>query len=165
MSSWSSAVLRRAALVREARDARQLGLFARSLCFATLLPLLLRLSPARLKALLEPSSDPPRAGRREGERIASTVLAMLSAGRPIVRRGCLTRGVTLYYFLRRAGVDVSLCFGIGRVEGGDGFDGHCWLELDGEPWLEPREPRALYATMYAFGRPAPSSSTCAKDAP
>jgi hypothetical protein len=79
------------------------------------------------------------------------VLAALRVGRPLVRRGCLTRGITLYYFLRRAGADVRLCFGLGAVDGGDGFDGHCWLVLAGEPYLEPRDPRPLYTEMYRFG--------------
>jgi hypothetical protein len=75
---------------------------------------------------------------------------MLQAGRPLVRRGCLTRGVTLYYCLRRAGVDVGLTFGMGRVDGGDGFDGHCWLVKGGEPYLEARDPRDHYVPMYSF---------------
>jgi hypothetical protein len=77
---------------------------------------------------------------------------MLDVGRPLVRRGCLTRGLTLYYCLRRAGVSVALCFGMGQTSTGDGFDGHCWLELDGKPYLEARDPRSYYATMYTFGR-------------
>jgi hypothetical protein len=64
----------------------------------------------------------------------------------------LTCGITLYYFLKRAGADVDLCFGLGAVDGGDGFDGHCWLVLAGEPYLEPRDPRPLYTEMYRFGK-------------
>jgi hypothetical protein len=40
---------------------------------------------------------------------------------------------------------------MGRSTGGDGFDGHCWVELGGEPYLEARDPRAYFATMYQFG--------------
>jgi hypothetical protein len=70
----------------------------------------------------------------------------IRAGRPLVRPGCLTRGVTRYYFFRRDGMDVSLCFGMGQVEGQ--FVGHCWLVKDGVPFMEPRDPRPLYAEMY-----------------
>src|SRR5450759_4695652 len=51
--------------------------------------------------------------------------AVLIAFRPAVRPGCLVRGLTLYHFLRTAGIDVSLNFGVGRVSGS--FAGHCWL--------------------------------------
>src|SRR5258706_4950809 len=50
------------------------------------------------------------------------VEAVLIAFRPMVRPGCLVRGLTLYHFLRQAGVDVSLTFGVGRV--GDSFTAH-----------------------------------------
>jgi len=152
MRSWSRAIRSRAALVRAARARGDLRLFLHSFCFALSLRALQRLPLPRLEALLEPSAAPARARPADRERIAASVLAMLEAGRPLVRSGCLTRGLTLYYFLRRAGEDVALCFGMGRADGGDGFDGHCWVTLDGEPYLERRDPRPLYVEMYSFGR-------------
>lgn len=59
-----------------------------------------------------------------------------------MRSGCLTQGVTLYYFLRRAGSDVTLAFGIARIR--EEFTGHCWLERGGVPILEDEDPRTLY---------------------
>ena len=70
----------------------------------------------------------------------------IRAGRPLVRPGCLTRGVTRYYFFRRDGMDVSLCFGMGKFD--EEFVGHCWLVKDGVPFMEPRDPRPLYTEMY-----------------
>jgi hypothetical protein len=67
-------------------------------------------------------------------------------GRPLVRPGCLTRGVTRYYFFRRDGMDVSLCFGMSQVK--EEFVGHCWLVKDGVPFMETRDPRPLYVEMY-----------------
>jgi hypothetical protein len=67
-----------------------------------------------------------------------------------VRRGCLTRGLTRYYFLRRAGMDIALCFGMGRRNGE--FMGHCWLVKDNEPFLEAEDPRPLYTVMYRISR-------------
>ncbi len=152
MSSWSSCIPSRLALVREVRDHGDLLVFLHSACFALALPALLRLSLPRLQALLGPPAARQRARPGDADRIVTSVLAMLRVGRPLIRRGCLTRGLTLYYFLSRAGVDVTLCFGIGKVgEHGDGFDGHCWLVKDGEPYLEPRDPRPLYTEMYTFG--------------
>ncbi|MEI9942474.1 MAG: lasso peptide biosynthesis B2 protein [Pseudomonadota bacterium] len=133
-----------------------------SLCVALAAPALMRIPLPHLDALFEliVARSSQRASR-DPDAVAATVLDMLRAGRPLVRRGCLTRGLTLYYALRRAGVDVSLEFGMGNVSGGDGFDGHCWLVLDGKPYLEPRDPRSEYATMYCFGQKAAAAAQSA----
>ena len=68
--------------------------------------------------------------------------------RPIVRSGCLTSGVTLYRFLRRAGADVSLRFGVGLVDGA--FAAHCWIVYRGEPLAEQRDPRGVFTEMWAM---------------
>jgi hypothetical protein len=65
-----------------------------------------------------------------------------------VRTGCLTRGVTLFWFLRRTGLDVELRFGLEVDEHGASKDGHCWLALDGEPFLEKVDPRPRFAELY-----------------
>jgi hypothetical protein len=45
--------------------------------------------------------------------------------------------LTLYYFLRRAGLDVVLCFGARwRDKQKEQLTGHCWLERGGKPFLE-----------------------------
>ena len=69
-------------------------------------------------------------------------------GKPFVKGGCLTRGITLYYFLRRAGVPVTLSFGIGTTDGET--TAHCWLTKDGEPFLEKADPRPLFTVMYSM---------------
>ncbi len=71
---------------------------------------------------------------------------MIRWGRPLVRPGCLTRGITGYYILRRAGLDVALCFGVGLVPGTE-VAGHCWLVLDGEPVLETADPRSVFTEL------------------
>lgn len=126
------------------------ALFARSLCIAVATPALVRLPLAQLEAVIEWMAGTPAQEQRNPDDIAATVLDMLQATRPLVRRGCLTRGLTLYCCLRRAGIDVTLNFGMGRVSRGDGFDGHCWIERDGEPYLEPRDPRLEYSLMYSL---------------
>jgi hypothetical protein len=120
-------------------------LFFQILLFAAAVPLLLRFKLSRVEALLEPRSS-SRAGRDRVEQIAECVEMAIRKGRPLVRPGCLTRGVTRYYFFRRDGMDVSLCFGMGQVDGKDA--GHCWLVKDGVPFLETRDPRPLYSEMY-----------------
>ena len=150
MRSWWSPLNRRLIVLREVHRRGDTVLFAQSFCVALLTPFLMRLPLPRLEALLEWGAAGAGPVRGDPESIVATVLEMLQAGRPLVRRGCLTRGITLYYFLRRAGVDVRLHFGMGSVPTGDGFEGHCWLVRDGEPYLEPRDPRHDYATTYCF---------------
>ena len=120
-------------------------LFIEVLFFAATVPFLMRLRLSRLKALLEPripwSGDGDRAGK-----IVEYVELAIRVGRPLVRPGCLTRGVTRYYFLRRDGVDVSLCFGMGQFK--EEFVGHCWLLKDGVPFMESQDPGPLYAEMW-----------------
>ena len=120
-------------------------LFFQVLFFAAAVPFLLRLKLSRVEALLEPRVPSP-ADRDRVEQIAEYVELAIREGRPVVRPGCLTRGVTRYYFFRRDGMDVSLSFGMGRVKGE--FVGHCWLVKDGMPFMETQDPRPLYAEMY-----------------
>lgn len=124
---------------------------ARVLLFALSVPLLVRRGPERMARLLEPATPPPPAADpRAAEALARRIDRWLRAGWPLVRRGCLTRGITQYRFLRRAGFDVSLRFGIGEVNGR--FEGHCWLVRDGRPFLETRDPRPIYTEMWRIGR-------------
>ena len=139
---------RRLHVLRQLLNPSDVFLFFRILCFAAATPALLRLKLPRLEALLEPKTTPVILEPDRVQKIASTVDYALRAGRPLVRRSCLTRGLTLYYFLRRAGLEVMLCFGMGKVEGE--FAGHCWLVKDGEPFLEKQDPRPLFTEIYAM---------------
>jgi hypothetical protein len=124
----------------------------RVLAFATAVPLLLRVFKLpRLGDWLEPDSPPPAppddpallAGR-----LIRRIDLLLRLGWPVVRRGCLVRGITRYRFLREAGIGASLCFGMGRPEGEERFSGHCWVELNGRALAEKREPRPIYTETY-----------------
>jgi hypothetical protein len=142
-----------------------LGLFfhARTVLFAASVPLLLRLVPLpRLGALLERfgSSEPPARGdSRQVHELALRIDGLVRSARPFVRPGCLVRGLTLYRFLRKAGYDVSLCFGIGLVDGD--LMGHCWIEHGGRALAERQPPRPLYTETY---RIQPASYRCAASA-
>lgn len=127
---------------------REVLLCARVCAFACLVPLLMRMPLSRMARLLQHdvrtcSCDEAKI---DGERLAVIVESAQRAGHPLVRRGCLTRGVTLFWFLRRAGAEVELCFGLG-AERGD-YSGHCWLTLDGEPFLERVDPRPRFTEHY-----------------
>jgi hypothetical protein len=123
-------------------------LSARVLCFAIAVPLLLKLKLTTLDALLDQRMTATGPPPQEDviDRIVTCVTLVLSVGRRAFGWACLHRGLTLYYFLRRKGVDVQLCFGIGRSEAN--FTAHCWLVRDGLPFLEKSDPRQLFAEMY-----------------
>ena len=127
------------------RSIADVFLFFQVLFFAATVRFLLRLKISRVEALLEPKI-PSTAARDRVEQITEYVEMAIRKGRPLVRPGCLTRSVTRYYFFRRDGMDVSLCFGMGQVK--EEFAGHCWLVKDGVPFMETRDPRPLYAEMY-----------------
>jgi hypothetical protein len=117
----------------------------RILAVAAAVPLLMRLPLPRLAAFLEPRRR-PAAPRPHAAATVAAVEAMLRRRSRLVRPSCLTRGVTRYWFLRRAGLDVILCFGMGTPVGEPA--GHCWILRDGEPYLEAVDPRPLFVETY-----------------
>jgi len=131
----------------------EMGLFLRVLAFGLNVRWLRRLKWSRLQGALERRFGRPSTaagGNLEEADLLRCLDDALSFGRPWVQGDCLTRGITRYYFLGRAGLPVTLCFGIPR-NGGDGAltgPGHCWLERDGEPFLEGNDPRAGFLPIH-----------------
>jgi hypothetical protein len=128
-------------------------LLFRVFLFAASVPILLRVKLPRLQRLLGRVPVGRDANPARVEDIVRCAAIVLRRGQPLVRRGCLTRGVTLFYFLRRAGLDVDLCFGAGQLDGA--FAAHCWLERDGHPFLEDADPRRIFAEMYRLPDASP----------
>jgi hypothetical protein len=133
------------------------ALFLRVFAFAAAVPYLLRLKLPRVARALESHRNPSVLSEGSAGKIVSFVEIAIRHGRPFVRSGCLTRGLTRYYFLRRAGMDVALCFGMGRLD--NDFMGHCWLVSDGKPFLEIEDPRPRYIEMYRISREGGRAST------
>lgn len=122
-------------------------LVAQILIIAVLTPALMRLPLKHVHAFLEPNGPLPEPNDASERRVLAALRVVLDSGRRLLRPTCLTRGVTRYYALRRAGVDVALVFGI-RQDTGDHVDGHCWLVRNGEPFLETQDPHGLFIEMY-----------------
>lgn len=129
------------------RGPREILLFAYLSAFAGIVPLLMRLPLPRVAALLTRPPAVSQASPATIERLERLVGLAPRVAHPVVRPGCLTRGVTLFWFLRRAGLDVELRFGLDAGRAAD-TDGHCWLTLDGEPFLEKVDPRPRFAELY-----------------
>lgn len=71
---------------------------------------------------------------------------------------CLRRSLLRYYFLREAGLPVSIVFGArfkSEQEGG-GLGGHAWLTLNGAPYYEKSDDYEGFVEMYVY--PEPSNS-------
>ncbi len=154
MRDWWPATGKRLGLLRQLRTHEERLLFLKAIFFALAVPSLLRLKLPQLATLLEPKHAPPMPSQERMESIVSIVDAALQFGRPLIRPGCLTRSIAQYYFLRRAGLDIDVCFGMGKIEGE--FVGHCWLVKDGEPLMEMRDPRSLFQEIYRIpGTSAP----------
>ncbi len=118
--------------------------------FAALVPLFLRLKLPRLDSLLRSRSADSAPSLTRISQIVTYTECVIRWGKPIIQPGCLTRGLTLYYFLRRAGLDVVLCFGVAKPQGN--VVGHCWLALDGQPYLEKTPPSERFHEVYRFPR-------------
>jgi hypothetical protein len=137
------------------------ALLLQLILFASIVPVLMRLRPQSLNRCLYRRLGSTQASSAEVAEIVRHFQLARALAAPIVRNNCLTRGMTLCYFLRRAGVDVSLSFGMGRI--GDRFAGHCWLTESGAPFLERQDPRPLYAEFFSipFDR-LPSAASAAR---
>jgi hypothetical protein len=131
----------------ELRDPREVFLFVRVAAFAAAVPLLMRLPLPRVGAIV--TRVPPRRApsTAEIERLERLIALAPRVARPVVRPGCLTRGVTLFWFLRRAGLDVELRFGLDPARD-EATEGHCWLSVNDEPFLEKVDPRPRFAELY-----------------
>ena len=72
--------------------------------FAVAVPLLVRLPLPVLARWLKPGRKTPSANAERAQGIVQCVDEVLRRSSTLVRRGCLTRGITLYFFLCRAGL-------------------------------------------------------------
>lgn len=150
--TWSpSASLRslrnRLGALRCLRGRRERWLFVRVLVVAPLCPLLLRLPLGVVDWIATRARRPVPRGS-DPQRVAAIVGAAQRFAHPVVRRGCLTRGLTLYWLLPDSASELRLCFGIGGPA--DDFAGHCWIERGGEPYLETEDPRQRFPEQFAI---------------
>ena len=152
-----SRLAERLAPLAQFRRPLEVALLARIVTVGMTVPLLMRLPLPRLAAVLGATTGRANGTRvpseGEAERMAACVTTAQRALSPVVRSGCVTRGVTLYWLLRRAGAPVELCFGMGRP--GEDLVGHCWLVRDGLPYLEPADSPACFDALYRIPPPQP----------
>ncbi len=148
MNNFCSRVTSRLNSLPRLRSWGELLLFVQIVCFASTVPLLMRLRLTTVQSLLAPRKVPLSPSHARVQQIVNYVTSAVRLGRPVIRDSCLIRGLTLYYFLNRAGLNIALYFGMGKLA--DEFAAHCWLVRDGEPFLECQDPRPLFSTVYCF---------------
>ena len=81
------------------------------------------------------------------EDLARAIDLLLSADFLIFKPICWKRAAVLHRYLSRNGMTTKIIFGV-RNETGGKFDGHAWLEADGQPILEKDPPN--YVVTYSF---------------
>ena len=160
MRTWCRRIQNRWNILKGLRGPGEALLLLRAMLFAAAVPLLFRTKPGTWSQWLERRAVPsgaPTANTAASERILCCVGGALALGRPLVGSSCLVGGVTRYYFLRRAGFNISLCFGAAMKDARPApVPGHCWLEKDGEPVFEARDPRPDFLTIYRLPQSAPA---------
>lgn len=68
------------------------------------------------------------------------------AGRPVVGARCLGRSITLWFLLRRRGVDAELVLGT-LAPTDDDLPAHAWVEVDGVPVNDDADVRDRYGSF------------------
>src|SRR6185503_12089121 len=81
------------------------------------------------------------------EHLARAIDLLLSADFLIFKPICWKRAAVLHRYLSRTGTRTRIIFGV-RSEIDGKFDGHAWLEADGQPILESTPPK--YVVTYSF---------------
>jgi len=135
-------------------------IFVRIFSLVTILPVMLRsLSlPGLMKMLTPLHAKFHRTPDMEEDRnnIVRFTDYILGLNFWIYRTTCLRRSLVLYHFLRLAGFDVKICFGI-RYNGNlpdreiKKLEGHAWLLYNGNIYLEKNaEAAGTYKVTYSF---------------
>ena len=62
-------------------------------------------------------------------------------------RYCMKRSLVLFHFLRKAGRDAEIVFGVAKA--GEKLEGHAWVTVNGQPFAE-EGPVDRYAVTYKY---------------
>ncbi len=103
-----------------------------------------RVSVERLVESLDslPAPIPDRIDIGRVNWLTRGVLRRLFSG-----RYCMKRSLILFHFLRKAGQEARIVFGV--VKEGGRLEGHAWVTVNGEPFAE-EGPVDRYTVTYAY---------------
>ncbi|MDX1428985.1 MAG: lasso peptide biosynthesis B2 protein [Rhodothermales bacterium] len=127
------------------RIARICGMLAR------IVALQKRVSVARLVASFDsaPAEQRDRIDIGRINWLTRGVLRRLFSG-----RYCMKRSLILFHFLRKAGREARIVFGVTKEEGK--LEGHAWVTVNGEPYAE-EGPVDKYTVTYVYPDSASTS--------
>lgn len=134
--------------LHQIRNSKDLLLLLQITVLACLLPLLLRWVklPTLLK-VLKPWNRTATVERKQVDKIVrftNFIVGMGFTG----KRTCLKKSLLLYHFLRRAGVNVEMNFGIRKAKG---LIGHSWLTYQANPYLDDEKSTRDFEIIYGSG--------------
>ena len=116
---------------------------ARAVALALGSCVLARLPPRRLAAVLR-LADRDESPDVDARAVAERALALSGH---LIRHTCYTRGITRYLLLRPGRHDLLLVFGMDAAT----REGHCWILLDGKPYLEAEDPAGRFVPVWQVG--------------
>ena len=130
------------------RNPKDLLLLLHIAALAFLLPVLLRWVklPTLLK-VLKPWNRVAPVGREQVDKIVRFTNFIVGKGFA-GKRACLKRSLLLYHFLKRAGVNVEMNFGIRKEKE---LIGHSWLTYQGRLYLDDEKSTRDFEIIYGSG--------------
>lgn len=82
----------------------------------------------------------------EPERLLYLVRGLLHQRIGMIRPNCMKQSLMVFHYLRRWGAPVTIHFGVAKRD--EAIEGHCWIELAGQPFGERGNPRREFVQVY-----------------
>lgn len=87
-------------------------------------------------------------GKISPKRLSEYVDSILALKLFGLKPNCLNRSLILYYFLHKIGLAVRINFGVRKND--KDIEGHGWLTLNGEPYLEKTDTLNTFCLIYSY---------------
>ena len=141
----SRAVFRKVAGLR----LRELWLLVSSAALLVALPILQRvLTLPTLVSFFGAKTMPTVLPPLDPERLLFLIRGLLHQQIGMIRPNCMKQSLLLFHFLRQWDAPVTIHFGAATRDGA--LEGHCWVELAGQPFGEKDDPQRAFTVTYAF---------------
>ena len=132
-----------------APDPGRAWLMARMIVAYVAVSALARLLPLpRAFALISPRLGSRGEGQERPNAIVNALDTLLVAGIPGIHPQCWRRAAVLHRFLRVAGIDTAIVFGV-RTDGTRTVEAHAWVEREGAPFAEAADTKG-YQRVFEF---------------
>ena len=124
-------------------------IFTEVFLLASLLPILLRLfSLPSIMRYLTPAKTEDNEVPWKIDLIVKAVNKILGAGFFIYHPTCLKKSLILYHFLKKAGMNVVIHFGVRKRDGA--LDGHSWITKKGKRIYDNLDTVDDFSITYSY---------------